>query len=67
MRQGKRRNFQDGVGQSYIVNQNAPTNRPRLFISAVMWTMFRDTLTHAAAHAYDLSSIVLPAQCLCDT
>jgi len=29
--------------------------------------MFRDTLTHAAAHAYDLSSIVLPAQCLCDT
>jgi hypothetical protein len=54
-------------GLSYIVNQNAPTRSPRLFISVVMWTMFRDTLTHAAAQAYDLSSIVLPTHCLLDT
>ncbi len=55
------------AGLSYIVNQNAPTRRPRLFISVVMWMMFRDTLTHAAAQAYDLSSIVLPVHCLLDT
>lgn len=55
------------AGFSYIVNQNAPTRRPRLFISVVMWMMFRDTLTHVAAQAYDLSSIVLPVDCLLDT
>jgi hypothetical protein len=55
------------VGWPYIVNQKAPTKRPRFFISVVIWTMLRETLTHAAAHAYDLSSIVLPEQCLRDT
>ena len=51
----------------YIVNQYAPINMPRFFISLVMWTMLRDTLTPAAAHAYDRSSMVLFAQVFCET
>lgn len=35
----------------YMVNQYAPINNPRLFISVVMWTIFRETLTPAAAQA----------------
>jgi hypothetical protein len=44
----------------YMVNQYAPIKRPLLFISVVMCTTLRETLTQAAAHAYDLSSIAFP-------
>jgi hypothetical protein len=43
----------------YIENQYAPASKPRRLISEVMWMMFRDTLTHAEAHAKARWSVVL--------
>lgn len=40
----------------YIANQYDPVNSFLFFISAVMWMMFRETLTQAAAHANDRGS-----------
>ena len=49
-----------------MLNQYAPLSKPRFFISDVMCTTLRETLTHAAAHAYVLESIVLTVE-LCET
>jgi hypothetical protein len=51
----------------YIVNQYAPSRTPRRFISVVIWTIFLDTDTHAAAHAYARSSNDFPEEYRAET
>jgi hypothetical protein len=46
----------------YMTNQYAPTRSPFFFISVVMWTMLRATLTQAAAHAKLLLSTFFASQ-----
>lgn len=47
----------------YMVNQYDPIKSPRLLISPVMWMMLRDTLTQAAAHAYERLSTLRCGDC----